>query len=513
MLAGWKGEKLSEMLLLWSTEEIKEIECVFSDFVSASGKLSAGVAQARFVRYVMTDIFDQGCGYRQPDDFPSSLSPDMLDDIACFDLEAGTARQVWISISIPYSAAPGTYKGTLKVSARNTKVQTFDIELTVHNKTLPPPSEWAFHLDLWQHPAAVARVQGLTLWSDEHFEAMRPLYKLLANAGQKVITATLNKDPWNNQCFDRYDDMIVWTRGNDGSFSYDYTIFDKWIDFMMNEIGISAMINCYSLIPWNNEICYTDAKTGEKIDVAAVPGTKPFEELWKPFLLDFKNHLAEKGWLEITNIAMDERAPEVMEKAVAFLTSTAPELGISLADNHNSYKKYPFIRDISVSASVLVDSDDLKVRKENSLITTFYVCCSDKFPNMFTFSDPSESVYAAYHALSAGYDGFLRWAYNSWVENPLTDSRFRTWPAGDTYMVYPGSRSSMRFERLTEGIQDVEKIRILRDEAALDVNSVNAGNLLLLEKEISTFKTITPNEQPEEMIKRVKRLINLCSDI
>ena len=65
-----------------------------------------------------------------------------------------------------------------------------------------------------------------------------------------------------------------------------------------------------------------------------------------------------------------------------------------------------------------------------------------------------------------GFDGFLRWAYNSWPENPLTDSRYNKWPAGDTYFIYPGPLSSVRLERLREGIQDYEKIRILRKEFA-----------------------------------------------
>jgi hypothetical protein len=31
-------------------------------------------------------------------------------------------------------------------------------------------------------------------------------------------------------------------------------------------------------------------------------------------------------------------------------------------------------------------------------------------------------------------------------------------------LIYPGNRSSVRFERLLEGIQDAEKIRLLREE-------------------------------------------------
>ena len=67
-----------------------------------------------------------------------------------------------------------------------------------------------------------------------------------------------------------------------------------------------------------------------------------------------------------------------------------------------------------------------------------------------------------WYAMAAGYNGALRWAFNSWVKNPLVDSRFRTWPAGDTYIAYPQARSSIRYERLLEGIQDYEKVSIVK---------------------------------------------------
>jgi len=47
------------------------------------------------------------------------------------------------------------------------------------------------------------------------------------------------------------------------------------------------------------------------------------------------------------------------------------------------------------------------------------------------------------------------------VLDPLRDSRFRTWPAGDTYIVYPQGRSSIRYERMLEGIQDYTKVNLL----------------------------------------------------
>lgn len=508
-VTGWKGEKLSTQLLLWSATSADQIQCTFEEFTSSGNTLPASIAQARFVRYVMTDEFGPGCGYRKPQDFPASLSADMLDNINTFDMPAKTTRPVWITIEIPRDAKAGTYKSKVKVSAKGVKTQELEVVLNVQNKVLPPAKEWAYHLDLWQHPSAVARVYNLELWSHEHFAAMKPVMKMLADAGQKVITANVNKDPWNVQTLDPYADMIIWTKHKNGKWSYDYTVFDKWITFMM-EIGIDKMINCYSMVPWNNELNYKDA-TGKTVTVKADPGTPVFEEMWGPFLVDFTKHLKQKGWLEKTNIAMDERSPKEMEATISFLQKTAPELGISLADNHKSYKRYPFIKEMSVKADAKVDSADIAMRRAKGLITTYYVCCSDKFPNMFTFSDPVESVYSAWYALAADYDGFLRWAYNSWVENPLTDSRFRTWPAGDTYIVYPGARSSIRFERVVEGIQDVEKIRILRKEFMETNTKESLEKLEKLNKEVARFNTVHPRQEPARMLNRAKTVINELS--
>ena len=81
---------------------------------------------------------------------------------------------------------------------------------------------------------------------------------------------------------------------------------------------------------------------------------------------------------------------------------------------------------------------------------------------MFVISDPDEAVWLGWFAQAENYDGYLRWAYNSWTLDPLTDTRFRTWPAGDCFVVYPGGRGSVHFSKLIEGIQDFEKVRILR---------------------------------------------------
>lgn len=508
-LTGWKGERLSAQVLLWTADSIPGVKVTLSDFVSESGNKLKSIGYARFERYVLTDEYGSGwaCGKRNAADFSSSLSADMLDDLSAFNLEKKKVRPVWITIEIPRKAERGSYSAKVKITTKQGKRQELNLSLDVINQLLPESSSWSFHLDQWQHPSAVARVNKLPVWSGAHFEAMKPQMQLLANAGQKVITATLNKDPWNIQTYDPYEDMIIWTKEKDGNWSYDYRIFDKWVSFMMG-LGVKKMINCYSIVPWNNEIHYKDAITGKFVNIVAKPGTTAFTEMWEPFLKDFAKHLQQKGWLEITNIALDERNKDEMGMAFALIEKVAPQLGVAYADNQKTYKRYTNSDDVSTAVQHPIDAKDIAERRSKGLNTTFYIYCGNSFPNQFTFSDPAESAYLGWYTLATGYNGVLRWAYNSWVENPLVDSRFRTWPAGDTYITYPQARSSIRYERMLEGIQDYEKVLVLKK--LLEQKNDHA-TLQKLNDAIAKLKSHSRYEGWNSDLNAAKQLLNSIS--
>ena len=497
--SAWKGERISTQIILWSKDSVPSVELKLSDFKSESGaSISSKNTQTRFVRYVLTDEFAGGCGHRKPEDFAVSLSADVLDNIDCMNIDAQTSRPVWITVDVPADATAGIYTANLELYANGKKKETFALNLNVVDKTLPNYKEWAFHLDLWQNPYAVARTEGVEPWSDAHWEALKPNMQMLASAGQKVITATLNKRPWNGQTEDPFDTMIEWKKKTDGTWEYDYAVFDNWVEFMM-DLGITKQINCYSMVPWGNIFFYFDEETNEEVQVSAAPGTKEYENLWKPFLTDFIEHLKAKGWENKTLIAMDERSPAEMKAMLGLLQDIAPTLGVALADNHKSYKLYPDqLVDLCVAHGATVEPEDRAYRAEKDYVTTWYVSCADAFPNVFTFSPPAEGVFIGWYTMAANFDGFLRWAYNSYTKESPVDTRFRTWPAGDTHIVYPGGRSSIRFERLMEGIQDAEKIRIVRDELEKDNSTEGKEKLTEFNQMLEQFNVL---EKPDNMIK------------
>ncbi len=467
-LSAWIGEMVNAQAVLWSAAGYRNIEVTMGDLRNGSHVIPASAASGHFVRYVMTDELNKdgrgGCGHR-PDKaaWDSSIVADVLDIRKTRNLEPCSVQPVWFRINIPDDAVPGIYRGTVTVKGDDMKPEKLDLKIRVLDRTLPKPEDRRFHLDIWQNPYAVARYHGVPLWSDEHFELMRPLMKMLADAGQRTITASIMHKPWDGQTEDHYDSMITRIKKIDGTWSYDYTVFDKWVSFMMDEVGIRDMICCFTLVPWSLAFDYYDQATSRVLFVKASPGDPEYEDYWLPFLKDFAAHLRQKRWFGKTMISMDERPMEHMKEVIRLVREADPEFKISLAGSYND-EIQQYIHYLTIPYGNYFPEEVIRERRSKGQVSCMYTCCAEAFPNIFTFSDPAEGAWTVLSALAGGYDGYLRWAFNSWTEDPLRDSRFRRFAAGDTYMVYPGPRSSIRFEKILEGLQACEKIFMLREE-------------------------------------------------
>lgn len=99
-----------------------------------------------------------------------------------------------------------------------------------------------------------------------------------------------------------------------------------------------------------------------------------------------------------------------------------------------------------------------------------------------------------------------------WVKGPLLDSRFNNWPSGDTYIVYPDARSSIRFERLREGIQDAEKIRLLRDEFRNNSSNEAKDKLRRLDDALTSLNIAEKSDNFNELLKEAKQILESLSE-
>jgi hypothetical protein len=500
----WKGEKVHTQILVWTKKNIAELTCQTGDLSDGNGhKIKGENIKAAFVRYVMTDEFGEGCGERKKTDYDSSLVEDPIDIVDKIEVQANTVQPVWLSVNVPPDIPGGKYSGTITINAGGKHILNIEIDVAGH--LLPPPNKWKFDLDLWQSPDPVAKVHGVKLWSDEHFSLMKPYYTMLASAGQKSITAILIDQPWGSgHVYYKDPTLVKWTKKKDGTWSYDYSIFDRYISFVMS-CGIDQRINCYSMVTWNLSFIYFDEAIGDTTSISARPGSKEYSDFWEPMLRDFTKHLKSKGWFEKAAIAMDERDMESMKAVLAMLRKIDPGWKTALAGGYHP-EIATDIYDYCIIIHQKFDPDVLKARKTAGKPSTYYTACGEEHPNGFSYSPPAENTWIGWYAAAEGFTGYLRWAYNNWTENTLQETRYRTWPAGDCYQIYPGPRTSIRFEKLIEGIQDFEKIGILKEKFAKEKNTAKIKEL---DEILSAFQVKNfDNLQAAEMVVKAKEAFN-----
>lgn len=465
----WKGEKVINQLILWSSAPYQNISYEMTNLTNGSGIIPAENVSLNFLKYVKTDKVSGLCGAQANRDWNDF---DEMADILTYQpittIDSSEPINLMLNIDVPQSSVAGDYSGFVHVKVNGVTQVTFSIDLQVVDYTLPVVSQWTSHLDLWQFPGAVLEQYNqanpsstIDYWSPQHFALVTPLYTLLADLGQDVITAHMKDGALGGKS------MIKWIKtGN--NWSYDYSGFDGYVELLMS-LGINKQINSQSVVGWNSStIPYFDQNTGTNEYLSAPVGGSTYNQRWDHFLTQFKIHLDSKGWFDKTYIYMDEVPESTMTSVINMIKGNDSNWKIGLAATH------------VFSAAIENQIDDLSmvvgkrpVQNRDGKITTFYTPCGPTHPNNFVISDANaaENIWMGWHSLNIGMNGFLRWAYDNFdIENTsVTDARLGNHNSGDFFLSYRSSNdidmefyNSLRAVLIRDGMQDIEKVKILK---------------------------------------------------
>lgn len=490
----WKGERVNGQFVIETASKVSGF--TFKMKPLATGTSSPYVIPSqnvviRHAAYALGDPEARSCSGYSNHATAVKLTDPLLPTLPT-TIEAADPVKLWITIDVPRDAREGLYSGGLEVWVDGYLTGTYPINLLVVAKTLPQSGSWDFHLDLWQYPAEFLKEYNsinatkIEVWSDAHFNLMEPAYKILADAGQKAITAHIKEGALGGPS------MIKWIHKGNDSWEYDYSAFDKYVSRMM-ALGISKQINCFSITGWNPEvIAYFDEPTARMQEFHASITSKDFKDRWLHFLTQFKTHLDSKGWFDKTVLYLDEVSADTFDPIVGIIKGHSPNWKIGMTqvkeiDNSKLSQLYDLSRSLSLPESESLNG-----------VNTFYTSCSEKVPNAYVASNtsPAEMTWMGWYASQANLDGYLRWAYDYWRNStdPF-DMRLGGNTAGDFAFIYRTSNtppvafvSSIRLELLREGIQDFEKIRILKESLANSTDGYDKDALARLNNHIKLFQ-------------------------
>jgi hypothetical protein len=155
---------------------------------------------------------------------------------------AAPAVAVWLSVTPPKDAAPGRYAGELMLTAKGAEPASqvipgrepervrvtvkVPVRIDVADWTLPDVKDYATLMNIYQSPETLAEYYKVKPWSDAHWRLIEKSMQLMAEMGNiGIFIPLLAESQMGNP-----ESMVVWVKQADGTYAYDFTVFDRYID-------------------------------------------------------------------------------------------------------------------------------------------------------------------------------------------------------------------------------------------------------------------------------------------
>ena len=482
----WLGDRIHAPLIVWTDgdEAPDSFQVEMSDLVDSSGRIiPSGQVRVLYPQYVAADPEIRGCsGYGSREGIEPAYLADALSTSPGPVALPEDPYKIWMAVDVPRNACPADYQGTLTVrsSIQGAAAARFELNLKVLSLDLGAPTDWEFALDIWQHPERVLALYNdahpeapIARWSDGHYQLLEDAYRLLADTGQKAVTATLKDGTFGAP------GMVSWVRVSESrdDWRFDFSVFGAHVEKLAGW-GIDQRIDAYGILGWNrDEIPYWSQELQAARILRAPIGSAAHSTVWREFLTQFRTYLKGRGWFEKTYLAVDE-APAQMPQVVNLIRSH--DTGWKIALSHfnaslpDSVGRHVDVMNVFVGVAETAASS----RRQGQLQTLYTSCHSEELMPVTRVnsllsrdSNPADVEWLTWYADKLGMDGYSRWAYDYWQSADSLDPRPGTaHTTGDFSLIYRTSNdsdlepvTSVRLEMLRQGIQAFEKRRALRE--------------------------------------------------
>lgn len=301
-------------LMVSSGQPIRALKATVSDLAHGGSRIPSSAVRVRYAVPATPDKswsapyrFD-GLLETIPPDIPVSkvsmparslaggLRPYSIDPNAAADtLTGGAVVPLWFTVRVPKTAAPGSYEGTVTVSAEGLAPTAVKLQVNVCDWVMPDPKEFRIQNFLYNAEEVAAMHYGVKNYSDRHFELVGKSLALLAEANSRQVHVNLSVGFAGRG---NPESLVRWIKQPNGSFKHDFTNFDKCLDMVAKSIGTpnTLRLNC-----WNGPVTVLDS-TNAAITSMDTPGGEEGYRFWKPVFDEMLKKIKARGWLEQTTL-------------------------------------------------------------------------------------------------------------------------------------------------------------------------------------------------------------------
>ncbi len=445
-----RGESEGFQVVVRPSADLHRAHVVFEDLKTADGTtIPSRWLAYHFVNYVHLAKNSRATPpdelvWRAPADYPDELSDDLFRD-----LPSGQTQPLFIRVTVPRDAKPGTYTGRAWFVCDEGR-QAVDISVRVLPVTFPHRTRLKFvYWFSWSDPC---KQFGVEQFSEDGWRVLRRLGELMHAYHQNVVVVP-------NTLIDAWLD-------DQGNVVCDFSKFDRFIR-TFKAAGVDALF-CLSHIG--------SRTTGEWTCPTMSPHRRTFRRLsdGEPvrmttldLLAPVQAHVEQLGML-------DRFAVHVADEPTSVNVASYRELSAEVHKHAPKLRRIDAIHvpDLRGALEIWVPQlnffnewlDQYRAAQREGYEIWFYVAWVPQghYPNRMIDSHCIKP--RVLHWMNYIYDttGYLHWALNHWHISLMSLGS-----PGDQYITWPSRRfianSSLRYEAERDGLDDCQLMFMLED--------------------------------------------------
>lgn len=221
----------------------------------------------------------------------------------------GAVVPVWVTVHVPKEAKPGLYSGQVMLAADGLKATPIAVTVKVLDWTIPDPLQRRTWVELIQSPDTLCLEYNVPRWSQKHWDLIARTMDYLGAIGSRVLYAPLiaQSNAGNDES------MVRWVAKSDGTYEYDFSILDKYLDLAEKHMG-KPQVLVFNVWDWYVGgiggrpgmykdqrhgpplVTVLDRATGKTQNVAMLDYFDPNTRAqWKPLFDQLKERMQKRG--------------------------------------------------------------------------------------------------------------------------------------------------------------------------------------------------------------------------
>ena len=448
------------------------------------------------------------------------MMPDVLDEYSDYVMVSSNYySSIWVSITVDESVEAGNHDIKIMFKDEEGTWGESSFELDVIDQVLPK-----LHIPYtnWLHCDCLSSYYETEPLSEKHWELIENYIKTATDYGMNMILTPVFTPPLDTKVgLERPTVQLVDVAFENGEYKFEFEKLLRWIELCKKyEIEYLEISHLYS--QWGAEHTpKIEVMEDDKLIKKFGWHTDSLGDEYKKFISQFIPALKtfldgkwdeKKVYFHISD-EPNEKHIETYGKIRDFIKPILGDMKHLDAMSHFEFYENGLVDVPVIATTSIQDFMDKNIEE----LWAYYCCGSGKFnlSNRFLGMSSQRNRVIGIQLYKFDIKGFLQWGYNFYYSqlsthliNPyLTTESDGGFPAGDSFVVYPGRKGpvqSIRLKVFNEALQDLRALKLLEEK-------MGRSAVMELIEDVKDFR-VYPSEAEYflNIRKKVNELIRNC---